>query len=92
MAELIREIEQADIPQVEELVAMTRVGGVISDIKRLGGMTNHSYKVTLKNGEELLVRIPGDGTEEMINRLDERKSTQLACDLHIDSDIRVGSN
>ena len=27
MAELIREIEQADIPQVEELVAMTRVGG-----------------------------------------------------------------
>ncbi len=50
-------------------------------------MTNHSYKVTLENGEELLVRIPGDGTEEMINRLDERKSTQLACDLHIDSDL-----
>ena len=87
MAELVREIEQADIPQVEELVAMTRDGGVISDIKRLGGMTNHSYKVTLENGEELLVRIPGDGTEEMINRLDERKSTQLACDLHIDSDL-----
>lgn len=50
-------------------------------------MTNRSYKVTLKSGEELLVRIPGEGTEEMINRLDERKSTQLACDLKIDSEL-----
>ena len=87
MAELVRKIEQADIPQIEELVAMTRPGEVIADIKRLGGMTNHSYKVTLGSGEELLVRVPGDGTEEMINRLDERKSTQLACDLHIDSKL-----
>ena len=87
MAELVRKIEQADIPQIEELVAMTRPGAVIADIKRLGGMTNHSYKVTLGSGEELLVRVPGDGTEEMINRLDERKSTQLACDLHIDSKL-----
>ncbi len=87
MAELVRQIEQADIPQIEELVAMTRPGTVIADIKRLGGMTNHSYKVTLGSGEELLVRVPGDGTEEMINRLDERKSTQLACDLHIDSKL-----
>ncbi len=29
-AKLVREIEPADIPQVEELVAMTRDGGVIS--------------------------------------------------------------
>ncbi len=27
MAELVREIEAADIPQVEELVEKTRVGG-----------------------------------------------------------------
>lgn len=50
-------------------------------------MTNHSYKVTLEDGEELLVRIPGEGTEEMINRADERKSTELACKLKIDSEL-----
>lgn len=50
-------------------------------------MTNHSYKVTLEDGEELLVRIPGEGTEEMINRLDERKSTELGCNLGIDSEL-----
>ena len=30
-------------------------------------------------------RIWGEGTEEMINRLDERRSTELACKLGIDS-------
>ena len=79
MAELIRKIEPTDIPQVEELVAMTRAGAVIADIKRLGGMTNHSYRITRADHQEYLVRIPGEGTEEIINRRDERKSTELAC-------------
>ena len=57
------------------------------DIQRLGGMTNHSYKITRNDGEEYLVRIPGDGTEEMINRMDERKSTELGCKLGIDSPL-----
>jgi len=59
----------------------------IVNIERLGGMTNHSYKVTLNDGTELLVRIPGEGTEEMINRNAERKSTELGCRLHLDSDL-----
>ena len=87
MAELVREIEKTDIPKVEELVAKVRPEGKIKDLKRLGGMTNHSYKATLEGGEELLVRIPGEGTEEMIVRSDERKSTELACKLDIDSPL-----
>ncbi len=87
MAELKREIEAADLPQVKKLVSEVRAGNGISDIIRLGGMTNHSYKVTLDNKEELLVRIPGEGTEELINRNDERKSTELACRLGIDTDL-----
>lgn len=87
MAELIREIIETDIPRVKELLVLANRSGRYSNIERLGGMTNHSYKVTLEDGEELLVRIPGEGTEEMINRSDERKSTQLACELHIDSDL-----
>lgn len=57
-------------------------------------MTNHSYKVTLANPSkpeeepvELLVRIPGEGTEEMISRADERKSTELPCRLGLDSEL-----
>lgn len=87
MAELVRQIVEADLPRVKELLVKTNREGIYSSIERLGGMTNHSYKVTLPDGEELLVRIPGEGTEELINRLDEYKSTQLACDLHIDSEL-----
>ena len=87
MAELVREIVKEDIPRVEELVRKVRKDAEIADLKRLGGMTNHSYKVTLKDGEELLVRIPGEGTEEMIVRNDERKSMELAVKLGIDSEL-----
>ena len=87
MAELVREIVQEDLPKVKDLLAKAGKERDYEKIARLGGMTNHSYKVTLKNGEELLVRIPGEGTEQMINRLDERKSTELACKLGIDSEL-----
>ena len=50
-------------------------------------MTNRSYKVVLENSETYLVRIPGVGTEVLINRMDEKKSTELACALDIDSEL-----
>lgn len=87
MSELVREIIAEDLPRVRELLALTGHSGTYAEIERLGGMTNHSYKVTLEDGEELLVRIPGEGTEKMINRLDERKSTELGCKLGIDSPL-----
>lgn len=87
MSELIREIVEEDLPRVRELLSLTNRKENYSAIERLGGMTNHSYKVTLEDGEELLVRIPGEGTEELINRPDERKSTELGCRLGIDSEL-----
>ena len=87
MAELIREIEEADIPQLHDLMKLVFDDSEWKDIRRLGGMTNHSYKVIRADGQEYLARIPGEGTEEMINRLDERKSTELACRLGIDSPL-----
>ena len=86
MAELVREIEEIDLPKLAGLLTEVFGSPDYEDIKRLGGMTNHSYKIT-KGGKEYLVRIPGDGTEEMINRLDERKSTELGCKLDIDSPL-----
>ncbi len=87
MAELIREIEAADLPKLEELLTIVFGDGEYKDIERLGGMTNHSYRITRNDGQEYLVRIPGEGTEEMIDRSDERKSTELACSLGIDSEL-----
>ena len=75
MAELIRKIEADDIPKVKAILSKIFADETYIGIMRLGGMTNHSYKVTRKNGQEFVVRIPGAGTEELINRLDERKST-----------------
>ena len=87
MSELIREIEKNDIPKLKELMKLTFGEDIWIDIRRLGGMTNHSYKITRTDGREYLVRIPGEGTEEMIVRSDERKSTELACRLGIDSPL-----
>ena len=87
MAELVRKIEESDLPKLHELMELVFHDGEWKEIERLGGMTNHSYRITRKDGEEYLVRIPGEGTEEMINRLDERKSTELACELGIDSPL-----
>lgn len=87
MAELKRVIESADIPRLHELMELVFGEGDWNKIERLGGMTNHSYKITRRDDEEYLVRIPGEGTEEMINRQDERKSTELACKLEIDSPL-----
>ena len=87
MADLIRKIEEEDLPKLRELLTIVFGNDEWKDIVRLGGMTNHSYKITRKDGQEYLVRIPGEGTEEMINRTDERKSTELACNLGIDSQL-----
>ena len=87
MSELIRELVEEDIPHVRQLLTKAGRSDDFMSIERLGGMTNRSYHVVLKDGEELLVRIPGEGTEEMINRLDERKSTELACRLGIDTEL-----
>ena len=91
MAELVREIVETDLPIVNSLLQKAGKEEYVQ-IERLGGMTNHSYKVTLANGEELLVRIPGEGTEEMINRDDERKSTELGCKLGIDAELYFFDN
>ncbi len=87
MAELIRSVEEEDIPKLIRLLFRVFQDGEYVSLERLGGMTNHSYKVTRPDGQEYLLRLPGEGTEDMINRLDERKSTELACKLGIDSPL-----
>ena len=87
VSKLIREVLKDDIPIIIELLQQVLGNGDYLYLSRLGGLTNRSYKVTMKNHAEYLVRIPGFGTEKLINRLDERKSNELACKLGLDSKL-----
>ena len=82
---MIREIVKDDIPRIRAL--LQKVLGVqdYAHLVRMGGLTNRSYRVTLQDGREFVARIPGEGTEEMIVRGDERRSTELASRLGVDA-------
>jgi len=81
------EIVKHDIAKIDAL--LNRVVGTdsYSLLERLGGLTNHTYHVVMTDGREYAVRIPGDGTEELIVRGDEKISTELACRLNIDAQM-----
>jgi thiamine kinase-like enzyme len=81
----MREIIQTDLPKVAQLLETVLGTPSYQSISRMGGLTNHTYHVTMANGSEYVVRIPGEGTEEMIVRSDEMISTRLACDLGVDA-------
>lgn len=57
----------------------------IGEIVQVGGMTNKNYRVMV-DGIEYILRIPGFGTEEMIDRYTEKINAQLASDFGIDAD------
>ena len=78
-----KEILKEDLPKVEKLCEEI-LKSVPQKIERMGGLTNHTYHIQTQNGE-YVVRIPGEGTEELIVREDEKVSTELACRLGIDA-------
>lgn len=82
-----RTIPTEDIPKINKLIFDVLGTDKIANIDRMGGLTNHTYAVTLEDGKKFVVRIPGEGTEEMINRRDEMISTSLAARLGIDAEV-----
>lgn len=82
-----REIVEKDLPAIKRLVKDILLSDGYRELERLGGLTNHTYKVTLADKRLFIVRIPGEGTEEMIVRGDEKVSTELACQLGIDAEV-----
>ena len=81
---MAREVLKEDIEKAKRLCSEI-LGDEFTEIRRLGGNTNHTYHVRLGNGNEYVVRIPGEGTEELIVRKNERVSTELANKLNIDA-------
>ena len=84
---LIGSIETQDIAIIHSLILSELPEASVVCIERMGGLTNRTYKVTLSNRSEYAIRVPGAGTEELINRVNERISTTLACRLGIDTDL-----
>lgn len=54
--------------------------------QQLGGLTNQNFKVTV-GGETYAVRFAGKGTEEYINRLDEKINTEITSRLGINPEV-----
>ena len=84
---MAKEIVKADLPRVTELLQQVLGVDGYQTIDRMGGLTNHTYHVVLSDGREFVVRIPGEGTEDMINRQDEMVSTKLACEVGVDAQL-----
>lgn len=58
----------------------------IKDVRPIGGMTNKNFKVVVDNNT-YIARIPGNGTEGMINRHNEMVNSVLASKIGIDAEI-----
>ena len=81
---MAKEIMEKDLVKIEQLCKQV-LGVPYEKIERMGGLTNHTYRVSVPGGKEYAVRLPGEGTEELIIRSDEKISTGLACRLGIDA-------
>lgn len=57
----------------------------ITSVQPFGGMTNRNYKVSIDK-EFFVVRVSGYGTEQMINRLEEKMNSQIASEIGINPD------
>lgn len=81
-----KQVIKNDCAIIQKLVEQYFSNVEIKGIDRLGGMTNHTYCVELPL-KKYVFRLPGEGTEKMINRHDEKVSTELACRLEIDASL-----
>ena len=74
-----------DIKKINEVLAHLFGIREINGIERMGGMTNRTYCVTAD--QRYVVRLPGEGTEQIINRYNEKISTELANKTGIDAKL-----
>lgn len=85
---LLRKEQEIKISTIKDkLVKILEVDNDdIEEISPAGGMTNKNYLVNI-TGDEYILRMPGNGTESMINRVNEKHNSTLANELDIDTDI-----
>lgn len=57
------------------------------EILQIGGMSNKNFKVTLE-GKSYVLRVPGNGSEGMVERSNEEYNAHQACTLGVNPPIR----
>ena len=85
---LKRKEEEIKINNIKEMISKLLDINLdeINSIDPVGGMTNKNFKVNISN-KDYILRIPGNGTEEMISRFSEKYNSIIANKLEIDTDI-----
>lgn len=58
-----------------------------AEIVKIGGMSNKNFKVTL-DGRSYVLRVPGNGSEGMVERANEEFNAMEACRLGVNPEIR----
>ena len=78
------------VAQAREVLQSVKKFWTIDDkdivIRRLGGLTNLVFFVD-HHGEQYVLRIPGKGTEEYINRANEHQAASEAAKAKVSPDI-----
>ena len=73
-----------DLNMIKTTLANVLNVNEIKSICRLNGLTNKTFLVDTTHNK-YVVRLPGEGTEKIIDRKNEKTSTELACKLNIDA-------
>lgn len=72
-----------------KLASISRLGKVTAEqvqIERLAGLTNRNYKVSIGN-ERFVLRIPGEGTSDYINRRHEAVAARVAAEAGVNAEV-----
>ncbi|CAH2713937.1 Thiamine kinase [Neobacillus rhizosphaerae] len=74
--------------ELKQVIATALNMGIdeVTSVEALGGLTNRNFKVTVA-GQEYAARIPGKGTEQYINRLDEKVNSEITSLLGINPEV-----
>lgn len=58
-----------------------------ADIEQIGGMSNKNFKITFE-GKNYVLRVPGNGSDGMVERSNEEFNASAACQMGINPPIR----
>lgn len=59
----------------------------LATVEQIGGMSNKNFKVSLE-GKNYVLRVPGNGSEGMVERANEEYNAAEACKMGINPEIR----
>lgn len=69
--------------EIRDIIAtIPAIGSYAGPVSRLGGLTNRVYQLS-----SAVLRVPGKGTEEYINRANEAVAARVASEAHVSPDV-----